>query len=270
MSNQVGVSRCQAAGNTSTAPDKGKRINASRHWCFTLNNYSENDIKDICAIGANETYVFQEETGENGTPHLQGYIGFKKRVRPFNIFKNNKIHWEICRDIQSSIYYCQKEETRTGKIYSTMPVTRVDTRLKSFVPREWQSNLYEELMTEPDDRTITWVVDVEGGKGKSLFCKWLNWKHPEFLSITMNKSADILTVVEETYKGYLIDLPRSYDTKYTPFNAIEQIKNGYVTEGKLKSKARVLNFAPPHVVIFSNQSPNLDKLSMDRWKIIKL
>lgn len=151
-----------------------------------------------------------------------------------------------------------------------MTLPREDKRLKNFEPRTWQKDLYDTLMEEPDDRTVTWIVDKIGGKGKSLFCKWISWKHDDVLSCTMNKSADILTLVEEKYKTYLIDLPRSYDVKYCPFNAIEQIKNGYVTEGKLKKTARKLFFAPPHIVIFSNELPDLNKLSNDRWNIIEI
>ena len=267
MKKQVCAKVCQTDGNTKSP---SVTINPSKHWCFTLNNYTKSDIENICSVCAKEKYIFQEEKGSQGTPHLQGYIGFTKKVRPKNLFTNDKIHWEICRNIDASIAYCQKEETRSGLVYTNMPIPRVDKRLPSFTPREWQKELYETLLKEPDDRTIIWVVNERGECGKSLFCKWMNWKHPNYISITMNKSADILTMVEDHYVGYLLDLPRCYDVKYTPYNAIEQIKNGYVTECKLKKTARVLNFAPPHVVIFSNNFPDVNKLSKDRWKIINI
>jgi len=37
----------------------------SRNWCFTLNNYMEAEIKNICE--GKYQYIFQEETGEEGT-----------------------------------------------------------------------------------------------------------------------------------------------------------------------------------------------------------
>jgi Putative viral replication protein. len=43
----------------------------SRGWAFTLNNYSEEEVKAIQNIPRCE-YVFQEETGPSGTPHLRG------------------------------------------------------------------------------------------------------------------------------------------------------------------------------------------------------
>lgn len=58
----------------------------SKGWCFTLNNYTESQLgyyhnpigwdkwSDI------EYLVVGREVGESGTPHLQGYIRFKKKV----------------------------------------------------------------------------------------------------------------------------------------------------------------------------------------------
>lgn len=234
-----------------------------------MNNYGEEDIEKISSNSSIKSYIFQEEVGENGTPHLQGYVEFNKKIRPKSLF-NEKIHWEKCRNIEASIEYCQKSETRSGKVFTNILMKRVDTRLEKLKLSPWQQELYDYLMNEPDDRTIVWVVDKVGGKGKSLFAKYMAWKHNDVLAATMNKSADILTLVEEHYKTYLLDLPRSYDVHYCPFNALEQIKNGFVTEGKLKKTARMLNFAPPHIVVFSNDDPEMTKISHDRWKIIRL
>lgn len=58
---------------------------SSRSYCFTINNYTDENIKEIeklecryCIIG--------KEIGEKGTPHLQGYIEFDGPVR-FNSIK---------------------------------------------------------------------------------------------------------------------------------------------------------------------------------------
>lgn len=249
------------------------RPSPAKHWMFTWNNYTEEDLNSVlktCSNGSNiSKYRLQEETGENGTKHIQGYIEFKKKCRPMSYW-NKTVHWEPCNNIQASIDYCGKEETRTGKKFTNIADVRIDQRLADFQPRKWQQKLHDMLMEEPDRRTVIWVVDKYGGQGKSLFSKWMAYKYPDVCCMTMNKSADILTMVENYYKTYLIDLPRSYDIAYCPFNALEQIKNGFVTEGKLKKTARVISFAPPHVVIFSNDEPNLSKMSLDRWVIMRL
>lgn len=93
----------------------------SRNWCFTLNNYTEEEVKNLC--DNKYQYIFQEETGAEGTPHLQGLIcltnpqalSYMKRI-------NGRAHWEITRNKIASIQYCSKEETRTGKIYTNMKI----------------------------------------------------------------------------------------------------------------------------------------------------
>ncbi|GAC77845.1 replication protein, partial [uncultured marine virus] len=110
------------AANSSNS-SKGKsgntrQISPSKHWCFTLNNYTIEDIELICSNSSIEKYIFQEEVGELGTPHLQGYMKFKTKVRPKSVFKTNKISWGKTKDIKASIVYCQKEDTRAGKIFT--------------------------------------------------------------------------------------------------------------------------------------------------------
>lgn len=42
-----------------------------RNYCFTLNNYKEEDIEKL--LKSDVKYItFQKEVGDSGTPHLQG------------------------------------------------------------------------------------------------------------------------------------------------------------------------------------------------------
>lgn len=45
----------------------------SRGYCFTINNYTDNDIDRLLKL-PNRYLVFGFETGKNGTPHIQGYV----------------------------------------------------------------------------------------------------------------------------------------------------------------------------------------------------
>lgn len=87
----------------------------SKNWCFTLNNYSEDDISrlnDIVATDKRVKYlIYGKEVGEAGTPHLQGFVTLVKRsslVQVKNIIGNNP-HVEVARNVNASISYCKKE-----------------------------------------------------------------------------------------------------------------------------------------------------------------
>lgn len=84
----------------------------SKHWCFTLNNYTEVDYAQL--LGAPHDYVvIGKEVGENGTPHLQGYIIFVNRKRLSGCKKiNPRAHWEMKSKnstVREAAEYCKKD-----------------------------------------------------------------------------------------------------------------------------------------------------------------
>lgn len=100
------------------------RATRKRNWCFTLNNYTPEDRLYLSELKDAEI-VFQEETGESGTPHLQGVIFFKN-ARTLQGMKriHNGIHWESMKGTKAqAIAYCTKEETRTGGIFANFDYT---------------------------------------------------------------------------------------------------------------------------------------------------
>nr|WAE42700.1 MAG: replication associated protein [Cressdnaviricota sp.] len=86
------------------------------NWCFTLNNYHpgspltfSNDVKGC---------VWQAEQGSLGTPHLQGYIQFKKKMSLLQVKKVvglESAHWENRKGShKQALQYCIKEDTRVN------------------------------------------------------------------------------------------------------------------------------------------------------------
>ena len=106
---QHGATWSDALSNTKMSASRPQqRIN----WCFTYNNYEKNDIYKITERlnEISKLYVFQEEIGENGIPHLQGVVSLKKRMRCSEFKLPKEIHWEECKSLEDSIQYCQKED----------------------------------------------------------------------------------------------------------------------------------------------------------------
>jgi hypothetical protein len=86
-------------------------MSRAKHWCFTLNNYEEENIQKICDNSDFFEYaVFGKEVGDTGTPHLQGFVTFKTRVRRnFCIEKIGQAHFTVARNVENSIEYCKKD-----------------------------------------------------------------------------------------------------------------------------------------------------------------
>ncbi len=110
-------------GNTSNVrKDENDVLSKTRNWCFTLNNYTKKDIDTIYdeKLKLNlKQFCFQEEKGENETPHLQGTLAYKNAIS-FNTMKKllPTAHWERCKNLKKSLTYCSKAETRIGKTYT--------------------------------------------------------------------------------------------------------------------------------------------------------
>jgi len=88
----------------------------AKRWCFTMNNYTKNDVQRIteCLIGNLCVYaiVAREKAATTGTPHLQGFVHFKtkKYLKALKKMIGNTAHLEVAKgsDVQNKVY-CEKD-----------------------------------------------------------------------------------------------------------------------------------------------------------------
>lgn len=139
------------------------------------------------------------------------------------------------------------EESRVGK--------------EELIPRDgWQQELMDTLNGPAHSRSIIWIYDMQGNKGKSYFAR--NFKERNYY-VTGGKAADI-------YYGYeyepvvFFDLARMKQ-EIVQYDVMEQFKNGQFYSTKYECK--LVRFNVPHVVVFANFRPNQEMLSADRWDI---
>jgi len=163
------VPNCSSGGNTKTP-----QISPAKQWCFTLNNYSQNDFTSLCEFfSSNGAYIIGEEVGAEGTPHLQGYIRFNKKCRPLSLNLNPKIHWEKCKGSEvQNIAYCSKDGKFSTNINIPVPKKPVKTLTEAQL-YNWQKEIIEIIKQPPDDRSIYWYWEENGNMGKTTFAKYL-------------------------------------------------------------------------------------------------
>lgn len=86
----------------------------SCNWVFTLNNPVPEDearLNQLFEDNLCDYLVYGRETGESGTPHLQGFVAFREKKR-FNAAKRllgARAHLERARRPSEAAEYCKKD-----------------------------------------------------------------------------------------------------------------------------------------------------------------
>lgn len=127
--------------------------------------------------------------------------------------------------------------------------------------RKWQQEEVD-LLEEQNKRTVRWVWDKDGNKGKSVLTDWLiDEKNAFFCEGGQYKD---IAYAYQNQEYVVFDLPRTNED-FVPYKAIESLKNGRMFSSKYTSCMK--RFKPAKVIIFANFPPNEAKLSKDRWSI---
>lgn len=265
-----------ADGTSDTGSTKARNTR-SRAFVFTWNNYPEDFAETLKKITTDSVeFYYQPEVGTNGTPHIQGCIRWAN-PRYFSAVKEllPQAHWESCKNWKASVNYCQKSETRAGPCVSRKSDSRnVQDPLEGKTLYDWQQNLLDIISGVPDDRTIHWVVDYSGGRGKTSFCKSICLRYPSQALYLAGKASDMMYGVtsfldnsDNDLKICLLDFTRTVEN-FVSYQGLESIKNGIFYNTKYESK--MVMFNSPHLICFSNFMPDRGALSSDRWHIIEL
>lgn len=247
----------------------------ARCWSFTLNNHTDEDVAQLhtSVFPQCDKYVVQEEVGEGGTPHLQGFLHFKSG-RTFTTVKKllPSAHIEVARNRYAAAKYCEKTETSTGRRWKSgyEPKKRLcRDPLADKVPYPWQDEILHLIETEPDDRTIHWYWEPEGCSGKTTLAKHICLTHPSAIYVC-GKANDMKFAIMESKEIptiCIVDFVRSSES-FVSYQGLEELKNGIFFSGKYKSGMKIFN--PPHMIVLANFPPDSSKMSADRWAISKI
>lgn len=251
-----------------------KQISPSKRWCFTLNNYSEQDYLDIINMSKihSSKYIIGKEIGEDKkTPHLQGYIEFNKKTRPLTEHKicGCRIHWEKSKGTaEDNYFYCSKEnkfiadgDWKIKKKVKTLDVDKMYPFQKSII------DIYKGDINE---NKIIWIYDPKGQLGKTEMIRYMNVTYGVPFAYG-GKCADIINLAFNN-KEYLecaekpcfmYNIGRDITNNKISYASMEQISDGAIANTKFEAGCFVFN--KPHVIVFANCKPLYSKLTKSRW-----
>lgn len=293
-------------------------MSRAKNWCFTLNNYTDDHIAHLRSLSDNDVVsyiVFGKEVAPTtNTPHLQGYISFKKLHR-LNQVRSllSGAHLTVARGTatQNREYCCKdgsfeeygdlsklrsKQGTRgdldefkdsvNAGITTMKELMEVHTEICAKYPRfvkeyinaqrevappeahplkEWQQELNNILSRPPNDRTIHFVVDKEGGKGKTWFAKYYCSLHEgEAQYMEMAKKSDMAYALDPKIRVLIVNCTRQ-QVEYMNYSFLESVKDGMIFSPKYESCTLRMNKC--HVVVMMNQNPDESKLR-DRKSVV--
>lgn len=291
MSSKSSITEALGNNDTNATYDINNK-KTSRNYCFTFNNWNKHiespEIFENFFKNSNKIckYIFKCEIGEKTkTKHIQGYLNLNKGykiIELIKMFDPYKIHFSQCKGTEEqNVKYCSKTETTDidfPKIYSKNIKIKIIPKIdiiKKENFRPFQSEIFDMILKDPDDRTIVWIYDQDGGKGKTKFLKYMIHEH-KILFTNGGKKNDLLNYIfnnknyfEEVEIPIIIwDLPRSVSNEYISYDSIENIKDGIICNNKFECNSFIIPNI--HLIIFANKLPVLDKLSLDRWKIFTI
>jgi len=241
-------------------------------WICTINNYGTDDRQALAdyvrSFGAGGAWVLGYETGESGTPHIQGVCKFPRRMELSVLHEAfPRAHWEPCKFFSKSVKYCMKD----GDFISfgvKVPEKLIDP-MEGLVYYPWQKEIIDICNTQPDRRTINWYWDDKGCSGKTTLALHMSIIM-EGVIVCGGKAADIMYQIQHHVKksGFpkivLFNLVRSREG-FVSYEGLESVKDCIFAASKYKGG--MVRYNPIHLFVFANFQPDTTKLSQDRWRI---
>lgn len=279
LANEVksGASGAREEGNSIPPLPKKRRCNEARRWVFTDFDVSGARIRAWRTNKLIKKLAMQIEVcPETKREHIQGCFELFAKSRPMSSLWKGP-HYEIMRGKDTeAVTYCTKTDSRKDGEKSFIRGYAKPTAVWSYeMLRPAQQAIVDKYQEDEDPllgRKIHWYWEESGGWGKSILAKYMVQNMNAIALQGANK--DCLYAVAEHVKKegggppiIIFDVPRVNHGAIS-YQALESIKNGMIFSTKYESSMVVFN--SPHIIVLSNQEPEYDKLSPDRWVVTEL
>jgi hypothetical protein len=256
--------------------------------CYDLTLRAEGvTVHDIRAAlaGLSNKWVFQLENGtKRGFVHYQIRLSLntKRRESAFvtllqdTCLRDARVSRTSTEAFQRKKWtYVMKSDTRMeGPWTSEMADDEEQSlrpMLEKLVLRPFQKFIVDHCSKAvPNDREVNILFDPNGSIGKTILAKYLRFKQVATFVPAFTELQDISAMVisKPVSKAYVVDMPREFlgNSRNCGFwKGIEALKNGYVFDKRHFFRDR--DMPSPLVWVFTNQFPDLSKMTADRWTI---
>ena len=132
------------------------------------------------------------------------------------------------------------------------------------------------IRTKPERRKINFIFNPEGGSGKSLTADYITLNlqlasSERWVAAFIDQVEQYLSLNKVYPTTIIIDMTRNENNLNVEslYSTIENIKNGRV-DSTFYGRFKRLRFKPPHVIVFTNNVPNMSALSSDRFNLFAL
>lgn len=130
--------------------------------------------------------------------------------------------------------------------------------------KPWQNELHDILVGPADDRKVLFYVDEDGGKGKTWFQRYYLTQHGNNVQVLgIGQRNDLAHSVKTDTKVFFFNVPRG-SMCFLRYEVLEMLKDRMVFSPKYDSRTKIFPHNV-HVVVFSNEFPDMTKMSADRY-----
>lgn len=129
----------------------------------------------------------------------------------------------------------------------------------------FQEDVVSLVDNDAHPRQIHFFVDEEGGIGKSWICRYLLTHNASVQYLRIGKRDDLAYAIDETKTTFLFDIQRGQMT-YLQYSVLESLKDQMIFSAKYESSLKTLQSIPT-VIVFSNEHPEMNQLTEDRYDI---
>lgn len=151
------ISEVSLGGNTSPKGDPDQR---SRNWCFTLNNWNDEEVELLKSMETRYICWGEETCPTTGTPHLQGWVVFKNQKKFKELHKKlRRVSWrKQLGDNKQARDYCVGgvKGKPVNEVFFEQGICpkqgeRSDLKEAAKALRNWEINHYEDLCDDDEN-----------------------------------------------------------------------------------------------------------------------